>query len=143
MPHIHHGLTLSSHALPSSPYLCPCALRTAVQLLRSVAHITRHACPADRTAHVPSRRLQDQHQLSALQIAKQMRGEEAFPWEGPALPAPLQHRLGALEGPVLAMLARQPEARPPVAAFRDAARAVAADAAPPSAQSSAQELPKL
>ena len=47
-----------------------------------------------------------------------LRGHAALPWEG-ELAGEVRGRLGALEGPVLAMLTRDPSLRPSMAAVHD------------------------
>lgn len=56
-----------------------------------------------------------------MQVAAQLRGEQALPWEedDPAAPAVWQN-LGSMRGPVSDLLQRNPLLRPSVATFRDA-----------------------
>ena len=53
-----------------------------------------------------------------LQVKAALRGDAAMPWKG-VLTGEVSDRLGALEGPVLAMLSRDPSLRPSMASVHD------------------------
>lgn len=53
-----------------------------------------------------------------LQVKAALRGDEQLPWEG-ELTGEVSRRLGAMQAPVLAMLARDPSLRPSMQAVHD------------------------
>lgn len=52
-----------------------------------------------------------------VQLYSQLLGEEPLPWEGDRLTAEVTHKLGVFADNVLALLSRDPAARPPMHEF--------------------------
>ena len=53
----------------------------------------------------------------AVQLYAQLMGEEPLPWEGDRLTADVTHKLGVFAESVLALLSRDPDARPSMHEF--------------------------